>query len=156
MSFCQVLPLPFESRLRGFLGRGRYSFALDYPLAVLEVEWAGRLVRGGTWSLRRGLQRSLVRGRWYHSGVKPCWWYSYCGSGVYLWYSFMLFLSTGSRSVFDGCGHLSQYLKWTGLLEYERRYVFLLVRCSWRVRVAGTSHDERIRSDFVASGVLHR
>ena len=30
----RYLPLPFESRLRGFLGRGRYSFALDYPLAV--------------------------------------------------------------------------------------------------------------------------
>ena len=51
---------------------------------------------------------------------------------------------------------ISQYLKWTGLLEYERRCVFLLVRCSWRVRIAGTSHDERIRSGFVASGVLHR
>ena len=138
-------PPPFEPRLRGLLGRGRCSFILDNPLAEMEVVWVGLLVRGGTWSLRRGLLRSLVRGRWYH-WVKPCWWYSYCGSGVYLWYSFMLFLSTSSRSVFDGCGHLSRCLKWTGLLEYERRYVFLLVRCSWRVRVAGTSHDERIRS----------
>ena len=40
-------------------------------------------------------------------------------------------------SLRDGCGHLSQYLKWTGLLEYERRYVFfagplwLAGACCW-------------------------
>ena len=37
MSLCQVPPFTFEPRLRGLLGRGWYSSALDHPLAVLEV-----------------------------------------------------------------------------------------------------------------------
>ena len=98
-----------------------------------QVVWAGRLVRGGTWSLRRGLQRSLVRGRWYRCDGKPFWLFSCCGSGACSWYSFMPFLSTGSRSVFDGCGHLSRYMTWNWSVE---------IRCvascvSWSVAVGG-------------------
>ena len=52
-------PITFEPRLRGLLGRGRCSFILDYPRAVLEVVLAGPLVCGGTWSHRRGLSGRL-------------------------------------------------------------------------------------------------
>ena len=40
--------------------------------------------------------RSLVRGRWYYCGVKPFLFCSYCESGVYLGYSFLLSPSTGA------------------------------------------------------------
>ena len=83
--------LTFEPRLRGLLGRGWDSFIRDYSRTVLEVAWAGLLVRGCTWSLRRGLQRC-----WYHCDVKTFSWYSYCGSGVYLGCSSLHIPSSGA------------------------------------------------------------